>query len=67
MLVVTLVYLAIIVLVPLSGVFFKSATMTPARLWETITDPRVVASYRLTFGVSLAAASSCTDSEQAWP
>jgi sulfate transport system permease protein len=56
MLVVTLVYLTLVVLIPLSGVFVKSATLTPARLWDTISDPRVLASYRLTFGVSLVAA-----------
>jgi sulfate transport system permease protein len=35
----------------------RSATMTWEAFWQTITDPRVVASYRLSIGASLAAAS----------
>jgi sulfate transport system permease protein len=49
----TVFYLSLIVLVPLSGLFFKSATMTFDRFWEVVTEPRVVASYQLTFGASL--------------
>jgi sulfate transport system permease protein len=49
----TVFYLSLIVLVPLSGLFFKSATMTFDRFWEVVTEPRVVASYKLTFGASL--------------
>ena len=49
-------YLSLIVLLPLSTLFFKTATMTWTRFWATITDPRVMASYKLTFGASLAGA-----------
>jgi sulfate transport system permease protein len=35
----------------------RSATMTWAAFWEVISDPRVVASYRLSIGASLVAAS----------
>jgi len=49
-------YLSIIVLIPLSAVFLKTFTMTWAAFWDTVTSPRVMASYRLTFGASLAAA-----------
>jgi sulfate transport system permease protein len=52
----TLVYLSLIVLIPLSAVFFKTATMTWPAFWEAIASPRVVASYKLTFGASLLAA-----------
>ena len=52
----TLLYLSFIVLVPLSAAFLKTATMTWPAFWETVTSPRVLASYRLTFGASLAAA-----------
>ena len=52
----TLLYLTLIVLLPLSAVFLKSATMTWPAFWETVASPRVVASYKLTFGSSLAAA-----------
>jgi len=49
----TVFYLSLIVLIPLSGLFFKTATLTWPVFWETVTDDRVVASYRLTFGASL--------------
>jgi len=52
----TVFYLSMIVLLPLSGIFFKTATMTWERFVETVTDPRVIAAYQLTFGASLAAA-----------
>ena len=52
----TLLYLGFVVLIPLSAVFLKTATMTWPAFWETVTSPRVLASYRLTFGTSLAAA-----------
>lgn len=52
----TLLYLSFIVLVPLSAAFLKTATMTWPAFWETVSSPRVLASYRLTFGASLAAA-----------
>ena len=55
---VTLLYLALLVLIPLAGlVLFTGTRMTAADFWATaVTDPRVVASYRLSFGVSLLAA-----------
>jgi sulfate transport system permease protein len=52
----TLVYLSLIVLIPLSAVFLKSSGMTSEEFWNAVTAPRVVASYRLTFGASLLAA-----------
>ena len=52
----TLAYLSLIVLVPMAAVFLKTATLSPEALWQTISSPRVVASYRLTFGASLLAA-----------
>jgi sulfate transport system permease protein len=52
----TLVYLSLIVLIPLSAVFFKTSAMTFADFWNAVTAPRVVASYKLTFGASLLAA-----------
>lgn len=51
----TLVYLSLIVLLPLSAAFLKTSGMTLAAFWETITSPRVLASYRLSFGASLVA------------
>jgi sulfate transport system permease protein len=49
----TVFYLSLIVLIPLSGLFFKTATLTWPVFWETVTDDRVLASYKLTFGASL--------------
>lgn len=52
----TILYLGLIVLIPLSAVFLKTAQMDWPLFWKTVTDPRVMASYRLTFGCSLAGA-----------
>ncbi|MHB8957000.1 MAG: sulfate ABC transporter permease subunit CysT [Pirellulaceae bacterium] len=49
----SLLYLGLIVLLPLSALFFRTFSMPWDRFWHTVTDPRVVASYRLTFGASL--------------
>ncbi len=52
----TLLYLSFIVLIPLSAAFLKTFTMTWPAFWDAVTSPRVLASYRLTFGASFAAA-----------
>ena len=52
----TLLYLALIVVVPLLTLPARAATMTWDAFWQTIADPRVVASYRLSIAASLAAA-----------
>ncbi len=52
----TLFYLCLIVLLPLACLLLKTATMTWPAFWTTVTDPRVVAAYRLTLLTSLAAA-----------
>lgn len=52
----TLMYLAFIVLIPLSAAFLKTFTLTWPAFWEAVSTPRVVASYKLTFGASLLAA-----------
>jgi sulfate transport system permease protein len=49
----TLTYLSLIVLIPLSTLFIQSAKLPLETFWRTVTDARVVASYRLTFGASL--------------
>jgi sulfate transport system permease protein len=51
----TVLYLSLIVLIPLSAVFLKSVSSSPAHFWKTISSPQVVASYRLSFGTSLVA------------
>lgn len=52
----TLLYLSLIVLIPLSATFFKSAMMGWGSFWDAVTSARVVASYKLTFGASFLAA-----------
>jgi sulfate transport system permease protein len=52
----TLGYLSLIVLIPLAAIFLKTATLSFDRFWEVVTAPRVVASYRLSFGAALIAA-----------
>ena len=52
----TLLYLVLIVLVPLSALLFKTSTLTWEQFWLAVSGPRVMASYRLTFGASLFAA-----------
>lgn len=52
----TLLYLSLIVLLPLSATFFKAANLGWEGFWTVITQPRVLASYRLTFGASLVGA-----------
>jgi sulfate/thiosulfate transport system permease protein len=52
----TVFYLSIIVLIPLSALFFKTATLTWDQFVAAVSAPRVLASYRVTFGAALAAA-----------
>jgi len=52
----TIVYLSLIVLIPLLTLPAKTATLSWAEIWRTISDPRVVASYRLSIGASIVAA-----------
>lgn len=49
----TLAYLSLIVLIPLSATFLKAATQSWSQFWSTVTAPRALASYRLSFGASL--------------
>lgn len=52
----TLFYLGLIVLIPLSAVFWKTASLSWGEFWQTVTMPTAMASYRLTFGASFLAA-----------
>jgi sulfate transport system permease protein len=51
----TLVYLSLIVLIPLSAVVFKASELGFLGFWDVVTAPRVVASYKLSFGLALLA------------
>jgi sulfate transport system permease protein len=52
----TLLYLSLIVLIPLSAAFIRTTELSWQEFWFAVTTPRVMASYRLTFGASFAAA-----------
>ena len=52
----TLFYLGLVVLIPLSTIFIKTAGMPWSRFWSVVTSPRVLASYRISFGAALVAA-----------
>src|SRR5262245_60649608 len=52
----SVLYLSLIVLVPVAGLFIKSAQLSWGQFWNLATDPRALAAYRLTFGASFAAA-----------
>ncbi|GIO66715.1 sulfate ABC transporter permease subunit CysT [Paenibacillus sp. FSL M7-1455] len=49
-------YLSLVVLVPLSALLINSTGLDWAKFWQVATDPRVLASYRISFTTSAAAA-----------
>jgi sulfate transport system permease protein len=52
----TLLYVSLLVLIPLSAAFLKTFTLSWSQFVDAVATPRVLASYRLTFGASFAAA-----------
>lgn len=52
----TMVYLSLMVLIPLSALFLKTASAPWEHIWQTVSSPRVAASFRLSLGASLVAA-----------
>lgn len=52
----TVMYLSFIVLIPLSMVFIYSTSLNWEEFWHIVTAPRVVASYKLSFGAAFIAA-----------
>src|SRR5690349_7102238 len=53
---ITCAYLGLMVLLPLATVFTRTADLSWGEFWATVSNPRVTASYRVTFGASLVAA-----------
>jgi sulfate transport system permease protein len=49
----TLFYLSLIVMIPLAATFYKTSALGWGEFWSAVTAPRVMASYRLSFGASL--------------
>jgi sulfate transport system permease protein len=52
----TVLYLGLIVLIPLACTFWKASELTWGQFWHAVAAPRVLASYRLSFGASFLAA-----------
>jgi len=52
----TLTWLALIVLIPLGGLFLKTATLSPEQFWAIVSSRRTLNALTLSFGLSLAAA-----------
>jgi sulfate transport system permease protein len=52
----TLFYLCLVVLIPLSTLFLKTASLSGAEFLEIVTSPRTLAAYRLSFGAAFAGA-----------
>lgn len=50
-------YLSLLVLVPLAALVMRALSVSPTEIYEILTDPRVLASLRLSFGTALLAAS----------
>ncbi|HEY4648303.1 MAG TPA: sulfate ABC transporter permease subunit CysT [Gemmatimonadales bacterium] len=53
---ITCTYLSLLVLLPLATIVGRTSDLSWSAFWGTISNPRVVASYRVTFGASLVAA-----------
>ncbi len=52
----TWIYLGIIVLLPFAGLVLKTGTMGWEEFWKAVSSPQVVASYKVSFGISFLAA-----------
>ena len=55
---ITVAYLGLVVLIPLSTIFLRSSSLGWSGFWQVVTSPRALASYRLSFGASLLAAAA---------
>jgi sulfate/thiosulfate transport system permease protein len=52
----TLLYFSLIVLIPIAALFLRTTSLSWGEFWSTVTAPRVLASYQLSFGASFVAA-----------
>ncbi|WP_436613201.1 sulfate ABC transporter permease subunit CysT [Sorangium sp. So ce1024] len=53
---ITVTYLSLLVLVPLSMIFLRTATLPLSEIWAVVTSPRALASLKMSFSASLIAA-----------
>ena len=49
----TLLYLAVLILLPLAALLLKSAEIGPARFWQIVSSPRALASFQITLGAAV--------------
>ncbi|MCH9829051.1 MAG: sulfate ABC transporter permease subunit CysT [Gammaproteobacteria bacterium] len=52
----TILYLSLLILIPLAGVFMKSAELGLDEFWKIVSSARVLAALKLSFGAALAGA-----------
>ena len=52
---ITWVYLSLMLFLPLGGMLIKAASVSPAQFWEIATSPEALATYKISFGLSLVA------------
>jgi sulfate transport system permease protein len=53
----TITYLSLLVLIPFSALFLKASDLGWTGIWNLITEPRVLAAFKLSFAASLGSAS----------
>jgi sulfate transport system permease protein len=54
---ITVTWLSVLVLIPLAMIFLKTSTLGARQIWDVVSSPRALASYKLSFGASILAAS----------
>ena len=52
----TLTWLSLLILIPLAGLFVKTAELSPAQFFDTVTSPRTLHALKISFGLAFAAA-----------
>jgi sulfate/thiosulfate transport system permease protein len=52
----TITWLSLMILIPLAGLFVKTADLSLAQFWETVTSQRTLHALKISFGLSFAAA-----------
>ena len=52
----SLFYLSLIVLLPVSALFIQATNLSLSEFWQIVSDPRLIAAYKLTFGSAFVAA-----------
>jgi sulfate transport system permease protein len=53
---ISMAYLGLMVLIPFTALFWRASALGLGGIWNTVTEPRVLAAFRLSFGASLLSA-----------